>query len=153
VLEQALATSVRMSELWSRTELTASLAIIAAARGDRDRADQLVAEADGLKRDSDVFAVAYVDYARARVREMTGDFVGSADAYLRALEVMGTTEYVVPKAWMQLRYVELLLKAGRAADARLEYERAHPYVGETIAFLGDRVAAVRAALASSPTTR
>jgi class 3 adenylate cyclase/tetratricopeptide (TPR) repeat protein len=152
ILEQAFALSVRMGELWSRTELTADLAMIAAARGERDLADRLIREAGEIKRDTDIFSVAYVSYASARIHESAGR-TGEAEAgYRRALEVMTGTEYVVPKSWMQLRFIEFLLGLGRSADARQEFERAEPYVRGTIADTGARVAAVRMALASSPTT-
>ena len=152
LLEQAHALSVRMGELWSRTELTADLAMIAAARGEEDRADRLIREAERSARQTDIFSVAYVAYAAARIHESAGRPVEAEAGYRRALEVMDRTEYLVPRSWMQLRFVELLLQLGRTADARREYERVAPVLGGTVADLGARVAAVNAALASSPTT-
>src|SRR5689334_3510352 len=138
-----------MNELWSRTELTANVALIAAFQGDADRADRLIAEARALARPTDLFAVAYTAYASARIDAALAR-PESADAeFRRALEVMSTTEYAVPKAWMQLRYVEFLLKAGRAADARRELQQVEPVLGHTSGAVGQRLAAARSAAATA----
>ena len=75
------------------------------------------------------------------------------EEYRSALELMGRTEYHVPKSWMQLRYIEFLLENDRRDDARREFELAQPFLGGTIGDIGRRVAAIRGVLASSPSTR
>jgi tetratricopeptide (TPR) repeat protein len=149
VLDEALALSVRMNELWSRTELTASLGLVAALQGDQERADRLIGEARALARPADVFAGAYVAYASARIHETLARPGSAETEYRRALEIMSTTEYGVPKAWMQLRYVEFLLKSGRPIDARRELQEVEPFLGATTGSIGLRMAAARSAVPAS----
>jgi class 3 adenylate cyclase/tetratricopeptide (TPR) repeat protein len=151
ILDEALALSVRMNELWSRTELTANVALIAALQGDGQRADRLIGEARTLARPADLFAGAYVAYASARIHEILARPAEADAEYHRALEAMDRTEFALPKAWMQLRYVEFLLKSGRPADARRELEQVEPFLGDTIGALGLRMAAARTAVAPSST--
>ena len=152
-LQQGFDLSVRMGELWSRTELTADLAMIAAARGDQDRADRLIAEAQTVVRESDRFALSYVAYASARVHQVAGRAREAEADYRRALEVMVATEYHLPMAWMQLRFVELLLQSGRLVEARAELELVEPFLGETVGDIGRRMAEARTAVASAKTAR
>ena len=150
-LQQGLDLSVRMGELWNRTELTADLAIIAALEGDRDRADRLIGEARMIARETDRFAVSYVAYASARVHHAAGRAPEAEAAYRRALEVIGATEYHLPMAWIQLRFVEFLLERGRLAEARTELELVEPFLGETVGEIGRRMADARSAVASAKT--
>jgi len=101
VLEEALALSVRMNERWSRAELTASVALVAALQGERERADRLIGESRGLARPADLFAGAYVAYASARIHETLGRPAEAEVDYRRALDAMNRTEFTVPKAWIQ----------------------------------------------------
>ena len=153
LLEEALALSVRMGELWNRTELTADLAVVAAQQGDHDRARRLIEEARLVQRETDRFAVAFVAYSAARVHQAAKRVREADEEYRSALELMGRTEYHVPKSWMQLRYIEFLLENDRRDDARREFELAQPFLGGTIGDIGRRVAAIRGVLASSPLTR
>jgi tetratricopeptide (TPR) repeat protein len=149
VLEQAFALSVRMGELWSRTELTADLAIVAATQGRSDEADGLVRDARAASRGADIFSIAYVAYASAWVHEAAGRISAAQSEYERALEVMGRTEYALPKAWMQLRFLEFLLKTGRPLEARRELDLIEPFLGSAIGAVGERMAAARNAVGVS----
>ena len=149
VLDEALALSVRMNELWSRTELTASVALVAALQGDRERADRLIGQARALARPADLFAGAYVAYASARIHETLGRPADAETDYRRSLDAMGATEFTVPRAWIHLRYVEFLLKSGRLVDARGELEQVEPFFRDTTGSIGLRMAAARTAVAPS----
>ncbi|MDP9245932.1 MAG: AAA family ATPase [Chloroflexota bacterium] len=149
VLEEALALSVRMGELWSRTELTADVAIVAALQGRPEEADRLLRDARASSRGADIFSVAYVAYASAWVHEAALRIPEAQTEYERALEVMGRTEYAVPKAWMQLRFVEFLLKAGRPTEARRELDLIEPFLGDAIGAIGQRMVAARNAVGVS----
>jgi ATP/maltotriose-dependent transcriptional regulator MalT len=149
ILDEARALSIRMNELWSRTELTASVALVAALQGDRERADRLIGEARTLARPADLFAGAYVAYASARIHETLGRPAEAEADYHRALDAMSRTEFTVPKAWIQLRYVEFLLKSGRPVYARRELQQVEPFFGDTIGAVGMRMAAARSAVAPS----
>ena len=150
-LEQALGQSVRMAELWSRTELTASLAVVAAALGETARADELIRDARALVRNTDRYAVAFTSYSAARVHELASRVADAENAYRQALTVMESTEYLVPGSWMRLRFAEFLLKVGRPLDARREFEATEPLLRATVGEIGDRVTSLRNALASART--
>jgi len=62
---------------------------------------------------------------------------------------MGATEFTVPRAWIQLRYVEFLLKTGLPVDARGELEQVEPFFRDTTGSIGLRMAAARTAVAPS----
>ncbi|HEV2249873.1 MAG TPA: hypothetical protein VGT60_05140, partial [Candidatus Limnocylindria bacterium] len=151
LLEQGLALSVRMGELWNRTELTADLGVVAAELGDHDRAQRLIAEARELQRATDRFAVAFVCYSAGRVHQAVALVPEAYAQYRMALDLMSRTEYHVPKSWMQLRTIEFLLRNERLDEARREFELAEPFLDGTIGDVGRRVAAIRGALASSRT--
>src|SRR5258708_15196213 len=71
-IEAALEISVRIGETWSRTELTADLALARAGQGDLAGAERLLADARALARPSDVFAFATVRWREAGVLDLAG---------------------------------------------------------------------------------
>jgi len=147
VLEQALAESRRTGELWSRTELTASLGQVAAESGDDASARELIGEAEAIVRETDRYAVGYVAFSAARIHERAGRAAEAEAEYRRAVAVFAETEYLYRLAWLRMNFAEFLLKIGRAADAKREFDLAEPGIGHQVAEGGRRVAALREALA------
>ena len=147
LLEHALAESIRMGELWSRTELTAALAEAVATAGDEVRARELIRDAESLARETDRYAVAYVAFSAGRVNELLGRPVEAERSYRRALEVVEKTEYVFRGASMRLTFTEFLLARGRVGDAVREFEAAEPHLRHQVAEGALRVAAIRELLA------
>jgi tetratricopeptide (TPR) repeat protein len=148
-LEQALAQSVRMGELWSRTEITASLGQVAAAAGDDGRARVLIRDAEALMRETDVYAVAFAAFSAGRVNELADRPTEAERAYRHALEVLAPTEYVFRTAWMRLTFAEFLLKQGRADEAKREFDEAEPFLRHQVAEGARRNAALKEALAAA----
>ncbi|HEV2010015.1 MAG TPA: adenylate/guanylate cyclase domain-containing protein [Candidatus Limnocylindria bacterium] len=147
VLEQALAESLRTGELWTRTEVTASLGQVAAESGDDARARELISEAKAIERDTDRYAVGYVAFSAARIHERAGRAVEAEAEYRRAIAVFAETEYVFALARTRISFAELLLQIGRAADAKREFDLAEPGIGHQVAEGGRLLAALREALA------
>jgi class 3 adenylate cyclase/tetratricopeptide (TPR) repeat protein len=152
VLEHALAESVRTGELWSRTEVTAGLGQIAAAAGDDVRARDLIADAESLMRETDLYAVAFVAFSAGRVNELGGRRTEAEASYRRALEVLTRTEYVFRVAWMRLSFAEFLLKQGRVQDAKREFAEAEPFLRHQVAEGARRNTVLKEALAAAPAT-
>jgi ATP/maltotriose-dependent transcriptional regulator MalT len=147
VLEHALAESVRTGELWSRTEVTASLGQIAAVDGDQAKARELIHRAETIVRETDRYAVAYVAFSAGRVNDLGGRPVEAEAAYRRALAVLAETEYVYRAAWLRLTLVDFLLEQGRVSDAKREFDLAEPFLRHQVAEGASRSAALREALA------
>jgi len=147
VLEQALAESLRTGELWNRTELTASLAQVAAESGDDARARELIAEAKAIVRVTDRYAVAYVAFSAARIHERARRAAEAEAEYRRAVAVFAETEYLYSLARTRIGFAEFLLEVGRAADAKREFDLAEPFIGDQVAEGARRIAALREALA------
>jgi tetratricopeptide (TPR) repeat protein len=147
LLQQALAESIRTGELWSRTELTAGLAQIAAAAGEDARALELIHDAEGLMRETDLYAVAYVFFSAGRVNELIGRPVEAEAAYRRSFDTFGQTEYVLGASILRLTFAEFLVKQGRLADARREFDIAEPFLGHQVAEGAARMTSLREALA------
>ena len=147
LLEQALAQSIRSGELWSRTELTASLGQVAAAAGDQARALELIRDAEALMRETDLYAVAYVYFSAGRVNELIGRPAEAEAAYRRAFDVFGQTEYVLGASILRLTFAEFLVKQGRLADAQREFDVAETVLRDQVADGLRRMTALREALA------
>jgi tetratricopeptide (TPR) repeat protein len=147
LLEQALAESIRTGELWSRTELTASLGQIAAAAGEEAPALELIREAESLMRETDLYAMAYVFFSSGRVYELIGRPAEAEAAYRRSFEVFGQTEYVLGASILRLTFAEFLVKQGRPGDAQREFDIAEPVLSHQVAEGAARMAALREALA------
>ena len=152
VLEHALAESLRMGELWSRTEVTASLGQAAAAAGEDARARGLISDAESLMRETDLYAVAFVAFSAGRVHELGGRPREAEASYRRALEVLTATEYVFRVAWMRLTFAEFLLKQGRVREAKREFDEAEPFLRHQVAEGARRNAALKEALAAPRAT-
>ena len=146
-LEQAHAESVRSGELWHRTELTASLGLAAAAEGEDARALGLIGEARALVRETDRYADAYVAFSAAQVHQQGGRPAEAEPEYRRAIAVLSGTEYVYRLAWLRISFAEFLLKIGRHADAKREFDLARPLLTDQVAEGQRRVAALEEALA------
>jgi ATP/maltotriose-dependent transcriptional regulator MalT len=151
-LEQALAQSVRMGELWSRTEITASLGQVAAAAGDDGRARALIRDAEALMRETDVYAVAFAAFSAGRVNELADRPTEAERAYRHALEVLAPTEYVFRTAWMRLTFAAFLLKQGRVHEAKREFDVAEPFLRHQVGEGARRNAALTEALAAARAT-
>jgi tetratricopeptide (TPR) repeat protein len=147
LLEQALAESIRSGELWSRTELTASLGQIAAAAGEEAPALELIREAESLMRETDLYAMAYVFFSSGRVYELIGRPAEAEAAYRRSFEVFGQTEYVLGASILRLTFAEFLVKQGRPGDAQREFDIAEAVLSHQVAEGAARMAALREALA------
>ena len=147
LLEQALAQSIRSGELWSRTELTASLGQVAAAAGDQARALELIHDAEALMRETDLYAVAYVYFSAGRVNELIGRSAEAEAAYRRAFDVFGQTEYVLGASILRLTFAEFLVKQGRLADAQREFDLTETVLRDQVADGLRRMTALREALA------
>jgi class 3 adenylate cyclase/tetratricopeptide (TPR) repeat protein len=146
-LEEALAKSIRTGELWSRTELTASLGQIAAAAGDDARALELIREAEEIMRETDLYAVAYVYFSAGRVNELIGRPAEAETAYRRAFDVFGRTEYLLDASILRMTFAEFLVTQGRLADAQREFEFVEPVLRDQVGDGLRRLTALREALA------
>ena len=118
----------------------------AAGLGDFGRADRLLVEAHDLVRPSDVYAVAFVAAAEARVRQIEGRSDDAAAKFRESLGVLSQTEFRPLRAVVQLDYAELLLGIGRATDAAHELAAAETLFGVQVASRAAQIEALRDAL-------
>ena len=145
--EQALEVSNRIGERWSRTELTATLAVAVAGRRDFDRADRTLLEARSLVRAYDTFAIAWVAFCAARIRELEGRDEEAEAEFRACMNVFGATEFLYRAAEARLEFAAFLARRGRGADATRELEGAEAVLGRQTGARGKRIAALREALA------
>ena len=152
LLEQAIALSARIGERWNRTELTGSLAVAIAGRGDLDRAERVLLDARALARPADIFAVARVAHSAALVRELEKRW-DEADAEFRTtLQIFAPTGFgaSVWDALVRLDYAAFLARAGRAAEAAEHLAAADAQLGPQIGARGARIAALREGVSARP---
>ena len=142
----ALEISIRTGERWSRTELTAGLAVAAAGTGDFARADRLLLEAHGLERPSDVYAVATVLECEAEVRELEGRTADADVGYRGSLDIFSRTEFHSHHGIARLTYTEFLSRNGRAGEAAEQLAAAEALLGAQTGARAERIAALRASM-------
>jgi class 3 adenylate cyclase len=147
-VEQALAVSVAIGERWSRTELTADLAVVAAGLGDIARAERVLLEARALGRPSDVYAVARVAHCAALVRELQHRWDEAEAEFGNALQIFARSGFAgtVSPGFIRLDYAAFLARIGRAAEAATQLTTAEAEIGPQIGARGARVAALREAV-------
>jgi tetratricopeptide (TPR) repeat protein len=152
--ERGVDLSVRLGEWWNRTEMTGTLAVTAAGRGDIARADQLIAEAT-KKKVGDVFADAYVAHCAARIHELAGRTAEADAAYRAATARYDTTGfrrgYFVSIAFLD--HARLLHELGRDAEAAALLGEAEARLGTQQGGRADLVAKLRADIVRATTRR
>jgi hypothetical protein len=152
--ERGVDLSVRLGEWWNRTEMTGTLAVTAAGRGDIARADQLIAEAT-KKKVGDVFADAYVAHCAARIHELAGRTAEADAAYRAATARYDTTGFrrgfFVSIAFLD--HARLLHELGRDAEAAALLGEAEARLGTQQGGRADLVAKLRADIVRATSRR
>ena len=149
----ALQRSVETGDRWSRTELLAYKAWLAAKRGALDEADSLLVEAHETLRPSDYAAIGQYNVLLGHVRAMEGRDEEAETAFQRAMEAIDVSDNW---SWQMgaLDLAELLISRGRVKDALPLIERVSAAVeGTQLNIVRNHLATLQAQLEGQPAAR
>jgi class 3 adenylate cyclase/tetratricopeptide (TPR) repeat protein len=149
-IEQALELSVRIGDQWNRAELTGTSAVLASARGDLATAERLLGQGDEHASRGDVFAIAYLQFSRARVYELAGRTADADAAYTLASTTFSESGFGRSFwcAHVYLDHAEFLAANGRAAEAASRVAHAEELLGPQFGYRAERIARLRQQLGS-----
>jgi class 3 adenylate cyclase len=144
--------SVGTGERWSRTELFAFKAWLAAQRGAADEAEALLAESHATLRDSDYAAGSVYHAILGQIRAVAGRYEEAETALRKSLGVVRTTDNW---SWQMnaLDLAEFLIDRGRFEEATLLVaEVAAAMAGTDLNIRRPQLERLQARLASMPAT-
>ena len=147
LFESALEISVRLGETWSRTEVTAGLAVAAAGTGDFARADRLIAEAAALVRPSDLYAFAFVPACQAEVLALEGRAEDALLKFRESIDLFDRTEFGSRRALVHMDCAELLQRLGRSQEAARQLDIAGSLLGQQTGERAARIESLRQSIA------
>ena len=152
-IDLALARSLESGDRWSRTELLAIKAWLAARRGRLDEADATLAEALETLRESDYAANGAYYQMLGLVRAMEARDAEAEAAFRRSIRAVDVSDNW---AWQMsaLDLAEFLLSRGRHEEAAALVERVSKAVeGTDLNIVGNQLGPLKAQLEGQPASR
>jgi tetratricopeptide (TPR) repeat protein len=137
-LDRALDLSETSGERWNRSELQGLRARAALLLGDLDAAESFISRALDSVRESDVTAVAEVNYALAMIRTAQDRTSEAEAAQRRSLEALAPTGYNWLKTEMRLGLAKVLVARGSIEEARALLDESERWAREQKTHLWDR---------------